>query len=231
MARKPPPPRMFNAANRPPNASRAPKKEVEPPKTVLEQSKVSDLDTPLYHGTTHFFRSGEVLEPQHSVNARFKNPPLKSLVGVNIPSTVRNTDYVYSTSDLNTAKLYATQAAEGRNHRFAPVYEVEPTGDVYSLHKLLSNQDPKAPGYPQELLQTHTNSYISDKEMVPKTIKTWVETPTGSKIPREFDALVRASSSILGAPAPTYETKIERFSKQFANIDIPVLRRLGHETQ
>jgi hypothetical protein len=214
---------MFNAANRPPNASRAPKKEVEPPKNVLEQSKVSDLDTPLYHGTTHFFRSGEVLEPRHSVMSRFKNPPLKSLVGANVPSAVRNTDYVYSTSNLRTAKNYALQAAEGRDHRYAPVYEVEPTGDLYSLHKLLSNQDPKAPKYPQALLQTHTNSYISDKEMVPKTIKTWVENPAGSKIPKEFDAMVRAASAMLGAPAPTYETKAERFSKQFANVVIPTV--------
>lgn len=222
---KVPPPRMFTAANRPARAPQAPKQEVEPPKDLLESSRIDPSGTPLYHGTTHFFGRDEVLKPKDTVNARTRRVPLRDLYGVNVPSKVRTTDYVYSTSDLETAKKYATQAAEGRNQRFAPVYEVEPTGDVFGLRKILGAQDPKGPKFSQELLNSHVNSYISDKEMVPKNIATWVENPSGKIISKEFDALTRAVSAMTGAPAPTYVSKAQHISNQFANVDIPVVQR------
>jgi hypothetical protein len=215
---------MFNAANRPAGPARAPKAPVEPPKDLLETSKVSP-DTPLYHGTTHFFKDGEVVRPTDAVNARFKNAPLRSLYGANVPPKVRTTDYVYSTSDLGIAKNYARDAARAKNHRFAPVYELEPQGDVHSLHKLLSAQDPKGRRYPEELLKFHKDSYISEKAMIPKTISTWVENREGTKIPKEFDALTRAYSAMTGAPEPTYKSKADHISEQFANIELPIITR------
>lgn len=215
---------MFTGANRPPAGSRTPKKEVEPPKDLLETSKASP-DTPLYHGTTHFFKEGEVLKPVDSVNARFRNAPLRSLYGANVPSKVRTTDYVYSTSNLNTAKAFALQAAKSRGHMFAPVYEVQPTGDVHSMHKLLSAQDPKGQRFPEELLQTHKDSYISDKEMIPNKISTWVENSEGTRVPKEFDAMVRAVSAMAGGPEPTFKTKAQRISEQFANVKLPIIYR------
>lgn len=219
------PPRMFTGANRPPAGTRAPKKTVEAPKNALEQAKVSP-DTPLFHGTTHFFKDGEMLVPKDTVNARLRNQPLRSLYGVNVPPSVRTTDYVYTSSDVNTAKKYALQAAQGDKHMYAPVYQVQPTGDIYNLNKLLRNQDPKAQPYPQELLKTHENSYISDKPMVPQGIATWVENPDGGTVPKEFDALVSAVSAMAGGPKPTYVSRAQRarnLSEQFANINLPVI--------
>ena len=213
------PPRMVSRPS-----SRAPKQE-EPKKDLLETSKVSPMDKPLYHGTTHIFGEGEVLRPKDAINARFKKAPLRSLYGADVPPRVRTTDYVYSTSDLGIAKNYAMQAAQSRGMKYAPVYEVAPTGDVHSLHKLLRSQDPKGPRFPEELLKTHENSYISDKEMVPRNVVTWVENPEGKNVPKEFDAMVRAVSAMAGGPTPDYKTKSQRISEQFANVSIPTVYR------
>lgn len=218
------PPRTFTGANRPSGPIRAPKPPAEPPKDLLEISKASP-DTPLYHGTTHFFKEGEVLKPVDEVNARFKNAPLRRLYGANVPPKVRTTDYVYSTSNLEIAKDYARQAAQSKDHMFAPVYEVAPTGDTHSLHKLLSNQDPKGQRFPTELLQTHKDSYISDKEMVPNKIATWVENSDGTKVPREFEAMVTAISAMAGGPKPTFKTTARRISEQFADVQLPIIHR------
>ena len=192
------PPRMFFGGNRPSSASRTPKKEAVPVKNALEEAKVESTDTPLYHGTAHVFKQGEMLEPRDSVNARFRKSPLRSLYGATVPSSVRTTDYTYSTSNLDTARGYALQAAEEKGQKFAPVYQVEPTGDTYSLRKLLGSRDPKGPKYTEELLKTHENSIISDKPMVPQSIVSWVENPAGTRMSPQFDAIVKAHSAMLG---------------------------------
>lgn len=115
------------------------------------------LNRTLFHGTGHYFREGEVLEPSE------KNFFSENL---NIPGARS-----FATSRLMDAKEYAGRKAAKMGMLFAPVYEVEAENPV-SMTKEIDEQP--IPEHMKMMLGSeHAGSYSSTKPMVPKNIVAW----------------------------------------------------------
>lgn len=69
-----------------------------------------DMPNPLYHGTSHEFQPGDMIEPGHPGNF------------------VRRMKHVYATESAEEAKGYGWHGASRENGRIPRVYEVRPTG-------------------------------------------------------------------------------------------------------
>ncbi len=75
-----------------------------------------NLNKNLFHGTSHFFSEGEIIDPEMG----------------RVPKVKR----AFASNDLSYSRDYASMAAKRKGMLFAPVYRVEPLDKEENLDEL-----------------------------------------------------------------------------------------------
>ena len=85
------------------------------------------LSEPLFHGTGHILKVGDLVEPRSARQVRAR------LGDITLHKTI---NYAYATPDIEEAKKYAKKGSADQGTLFSPVYEVEPLKEDKTINHM-----------------------------------------------------------------------------------------------